>query len=150
MKSLDVCGCLKSLMMINFTLEISIDLFPLPPHDKVIKSMRNLQPQVRDWTLDVYDQLAINTNVPGFMEIDITKETTETLFKKLQLQHEFLDFVNVSDYYDKSIELQSKLANIVFQMNQLSLDDDDIHVSFFECAQPYSDTLVELLEQYDQ
>lgn len=147
MQTKEVCLILKNLLQINLTLEVLIDSPSFRPSDKVIRSMVNLQPQVNDWAFNAYNQLSINENVPGFMEIDITKETAETLFKKLQLEDEFLDFVNINDYRDKSIKLQSELENIIFQMNQLSLDDDDVHVSFLECAEPYSYELVELFEK---
>lgn len=84
------------------------------------------------------------------MQIDVTKETAETLFKKLQLQIEFSDFVNINDYYSKSIQLQRKLNDIVFEMSKLSLYDNDTHISFLECAQPYAYELIELLNEFSE
>ena len=46
--------------MINYTLEILLDSIFLAEHQKLTKSIQDLQIDVSDWALDVYNQLAIN------------------------------------------------------------------------------------------
>lgn len=143
MEAFLLCGIFRRLKMINYSLALLIDAVLLTPDVNFLESLVYSKTNVNNWTWSTFNHLSIQENLPGVLDVDITEHNDHSLFEKLHLQHEFLDLVNVNDFYSNSLHLQNSLEEIEFQMHEL--DVDDRLILFLDSIQDFSYELIDLL-----